>query len=93
VTVLEGQARLTRTGALAGSTLTMDEAVRRGVVDCGLALERSVAAATINPARLLGLQATAGSLAPGKRADLLHLDDDLRIVGRMCAGKWLDLKA
>jgi N-acetylglucosamine-6-phosphate deacetylase len=93
VTVLEGQARLTRTGALAGSTLTMDEAVRRGVVQCGLPLERSVAAATINPARLLGLQATAGSLAPGKRADLLHLDGDLRIVGRMCAGKWLDLNA
>jgi N-acetylglucosamine-6-phosphate deacetylase len=91
VTVINGQARLTRTGALAGSTLTMDEAVRRGVISCGLPVERSVAAATINPARLLGLDATAGSLAPGKRADLLHLDDELRIVGRMCAGTWLDL--
>jgi N-acetylglucosamine-6-phosphate deacetylase len=93
VSVVEGQARLTRTGSLAGSTLTMDEAVRRGVAYCGLPVERAVAAATINPARLLGIDKTAGSLAPGKRADLLHLDDELRIVGRMHAGQWVDLSA
>jgi N-acetylglucosamine-6-phosphate deacetylase len=93
VSVVEGQARLTRTGSLAGSTLTMDEAVRRGVAHCGLPVQRAVAAATINPARLLGIDKTAGSLAPGKRADLLHLDDELRIVGRMHAGQWVDLSA
>lgn len=91
VTVKEGQARLSQTGSLAGSTLTMDEAVRRGVLECGLPLERAVAAATLNPARLLGIDTIAGSIASGKRADLLHLDDDLRIIRWMRNGRWMDL--
>lgn len=89
VTVSAGQARLIRTGSLAGSTLTMDEAVRRGVFECGLPVERAVAAATVNPARLLNIADSVGSIAAGKVADLLHLDDDLRIVGQMRAGVWL----
>lgn len=65
--------------------------MRRGVLESGLPVERAVAAATLNPARLLGIDTIAGSIAFGKRADLLYLDDDLRSVRRRHDGRWLAL--
>lgn len=56
VTVAEGVARLDVGGSIAGSTLTMDEAVRRTVA-CGVALEDAVEAATLTPAWTMGLPA------------------------------------
>jgi N-acetylglucosamine-6-phosphate deacetylase len=88
VHVQDGEARLAATGALAGSTLTMDEALRRAVTDSGLAIEQAAAASATNPARVLGLDERLGSIAPHRRADLVVLDDDLRVVGVMAAGKW-----
>ncbi len=55
VRVRDGRARLASTGALAGSTLTMDDAVRRAVLDSGLPIEAVSAAASANPARVLGI--------------------------------------
>jgi len=89
VTVADGQARLTSGGPLAGSTLTMDVAVRRAVIDCGLSIEHAVAAATANPARLLGVDDRTGSVQIGHRADLLHLDADLQIRRMMIGGTWI----
>jgi N-acetylglucosamine-6-phosphate deacetylase len=54
VVVRDGLARLADGGAIAGSTLTMDAAVRRAVVDLGLPVETAVAAATVVPAGVLG---------------------------------------
>jgi N-acetylglucosamine-6-phosphate deacetylase len=90
VRVHGGEARLTRTGSLAGSTLTMDEALRRAVRDSGLSIEQASAAASANPARVLGLEATVGSIAPGRRADLVVLDDDLQVSAVMAAGAWCE---
>jgi len=90
ITVVDGQARLTSGGSLAGSTLTMDAAVRHTVVTCGLSIMHASAAASTNPARLLGIADRTGSLQVGRRADLLHLDADLQIRRMMIGGAWTD---
>jgi N-acetylglucosamine-6-phosphate deacetylase len=71
-------------GSLAGSTLTMDAAVRRAVQQLGLGVEEAVAAASLVPARVLGIN--AGRLRPGYRADILVLDHDLRVLEVRSAG-------
>ncbi|MGA7689673.1 MAG: amidohydrolase family protein, partial [Jiangellales bacterium] len=76
VTVTDGVARLTEGGALAGSTLTMDKAVRLVVRKCGFSLSDAVMAASVTPARLLRRD-DIGSIEPGKDANLVALDDDL----------------
>ena len=88
VHVTDGEARLTATGSLAGSTLTMDEALRRAVRDSGLSVEQASAAASAHPARVLGLDGSLGSIAVGRRADLVALDDDLHVTRVMAAGEW-----
>jgi N-acetylglucosamine-6-phosphate deacetylase len=89
VVVSAGQARLASTGRLAGSTLTMDEAVRRAVQGVGLSIEQAVAAASTTPARLLGIDDRCGAIAPGLDADLVVLDDDLRVRRVMLRGQWI----
>jgi N-acetylglucosamine-6-phosphate deacetylase len=89
VHVQDGEARLASTRSLAGSTLTMDEALRRAVRDSDLPIEEAAAAAATNPARVLGLDDRLGSIAPGRRADLVVLDDDLIVRRVMAAGQWL----
>ena len=66
----------------------MDEAVRRAVLDSGVPIEVASAAASGNPARVLGLQDRLGRIAPGRSADLVVLDDDLRVTAVMAAGVW-----
>ena len=88
VEVREGVARLADGGAIAGSTLTMDRALRYAATVAGVPLDLAVEAASATPARVLGLD-HVGSIAEGKRADLVHLDADLRVVAVMRAGAWL----
>jgi N-acetylglucosamine-6-phosphate deacetylase len=71
-----GTVRLTD-GTLAGSTLTMDEAVRHAVRMTGLPISGAAACAATTPAALLSIGDRAGSLSPGKEADLVVLDHDL----------------
>jgi N-acetylglucosamine-6-phosphate deacetylase len=71
ITVIDGAPRL-RDGTLAGSVLTLDQAVRN-VVSIGVGLERAVEMASTIPAELLGLD-DRGAIAPGKRADLVTID-------------------
>ena len=73
----------------AGSTLTMDAAVRRAVLSVGLPIEVAVAAASATPARVLGLHRHCGAITDGLAADLVVLDDDLRVRRVMVAGSWL----
>lgn len=89
VHVQDGEARLASTRSLAGSTLTMDQALRRAVRISGLPIEEAAAAAATNPARVLGLEDRLGSVAPGRRADLVVLDDELAVQRVMAAGEWL----
>lgn len=66
-------------GSLAGSTLTMDVAVRHGAQEVGLPLPVVVAAATATR-RPCWARPKAADLAPGQPAGVVHLDDDLRVV-------------
>lgn len=74
-------------GAIAGSTLTMDAAVRFAVRTAGLPLLDVVHAASTTPARVWGLD-DVGALEAGRRADLVVLDDQLDVVRVMHAGRW-----
>ncbi|MFY1696324.1 N-acetylglucosamine-6-phosphate deacetylase [Solwaraspora sp. WMMA2101] len=87
VTVTDAVARLTRDSSIAGSTLTMDAALRRAVT-AGIGIVNAVRMTATTPARLLGLAGSVGALAPGLRADLVELDDDLRVRRVMRAGVW-----
>jgi len=87
--VVDGRAaRLARDGAIAGSTLTMDEALRR-TVHAGVSIVDAVRMATTTPAEAIGLADHLGALTPGLRADLVVLDADLHVVRVMRAGIWL----
>ena len=87
VTVANRVARLDRDGSIAGSTLTMDEALRRAV-QAGIPLPHACAMAATTPARVLGLT-DRGTLDPGRRADLVVLTPGLQIKRVMRAGSWL----
>ena len=86
VTVKDGKAR-THDGAIAGSTLSMWEAVCNLQEFAHTSLEDAVYAATMAPAREIGLEAEIGSIEIGKRADLLVLDSNA-IARIMCGGYW-----
>ncbi|MFK3985057.1 N-acetylglucosamine-6-phosphate deacetylase [Micromonospora sp. NPDC050397] len=88
VVVANGAARLARGGAIAGSTLTMDAALRRAV-GVGIAIPDACRMASTTPARTIGLADDLGALIPGLRADLVELDENLNVVRVMRAGTWL----
>ncbi|NYH78957.1 N-acetylglucosamine-6-phosphate deacetylase [Actinopolyspora biskrensis] len=77
LTVSGGEPRL-EDGSLAGSTLTMDAALRNLVRRCGLDMTEAVAACSTRPAELLGLSGRVGSIRSGLAADLVVLDEELR---------------
>ncbi len=77
VTVSGGVCRNSE-GKLAGSTLTLDRALRN-IVGLGLPFAHAVQLLTLNPARLLGLEAKKGVLRPGAEADIVLLDQGLRV--------------
>ncbi len=83
IEVRDGAPRLPD-GTLAGSALTMDEAVRV-CVDAGVPLEHALLAASTVPARLLGRH-DRGVVAPGRRADLVALTPDLRVAQTWIGG-------
>ena len=83
VHVANGAVRLAD-GTLAGSLLTLDDAVRN-LVASGAALERAVHAAATAPARLLN-RPDLGTLAPGAAANVAVLDDRLEVTRTLIDG-------
>ncbi len=77
-------------GKLAGSTLTLDRALRN-MVALGVPLSSALRMVTANPARQIGLGTRKGVLAPGADADLVFLDDKLEVSGVMTRGAGLAL--
>lgn len=75
------------TGELAGSMLTMAAAVQNAVQWLELDTEEAIRMATLYPARFLGIDCDNGSLAAGKRADLVLLDEALNVQATWINGQ------
>ena len=72
-------------GTLAGSVLSMDQALRNTVVNCYVPLSIALTSATRNPAEVLGLS-DRGDISIGKRADLVLLTHDLSVLQTVSRG-------
>ena len=74
-----GEARLLN-GALAGSVLAMNIAVRNMIEKTGVPLCEAVDCATADPAKHLGVFNEYGSIREGKRADFAGVDEHMRVI-------------
>jgi N-acetylglucosamine-6-phosphate deacetylase len=72
-------------GAIAGSTLTLDRALRFAVQVVGMPFQDALRAVTSTPAAVLGRD-DLGRLAPGCRADLVALDEELQVTAVVSGG-------
>ena len=73
-------------GTLAGAAITMLDAVRYCVARLGASLGDALRMATLTPAQLLRIEASHGSLRENARADLVHLSDDMELLGVWIGG-------
>ena len=74
-------------GTLAGSTLTMDRAVKNFMAANGCSLPEAVRAATLNPARLLGISDHKGSIKVGNDADFVIFDAEFNVHYTIIGGE------
>jgi N-acetylglucosamine-6-phosphate deacetylase len=86
IRIVNGESRLAD-GTLAGSTLTMDRAVRNMMKFAGSSLAEAVRMATLTPARAAGADDRKGALAPGKDADLALLSEEMLVVATVVGGR------
>ena len=83
----DGSAHLVDAGNLAGSTLKVNEGLRNLVERAGLPWQTAINSCTLNPARLIGLESSKGSLQTGKDADIVVLRDDYSVETVFVGGK------
>jgi N-acetylglucosamine-6-phosphate deacetylase len=83
----DGEAIRLADGRLAGSRLTLDVAVRKLREAAGVTLLEAVAACTLRPARVLGVESERGTLRPGARADFAVLDEEEGVAETWLAGE------
>jgi N-acetylglucosamine-6-phosphate deacetylase len=76
-------------GTLAGSVLSMDQALRNTVLNCSVPLSVALISATRNPAEILGLR-DRGDISVGKRADLVLLTHELSVLQTVSCGLFYD---
>lgn len=79
VNVVGNRATLVSNGALAGSATNLMDCVRVAVKEMGIPLETAVACATVNPAKSLGEYDQYGSIAKGKKGNVVLLDQELEV--------------
>ena len=89
VVVKDGDAKLADTGVRAGSTLTQNVALKNLLAFTGRPLEEILLLLTENPAKLLKIFDTKGSIADGKDADLVVLDEENGIADVFVGGRKL----
>ncbi|OED43972.1 N-acetylglucosamine-6-phosphate deacetylase [Endozoicomonas sp. (ex Bugula neritina AB1)] len=91
VIVKEGVAR-TESGSLAGSTLTLNSAVRNMVRVAKIPEIDAIRMATEIPAKLIGSDQTIGVIAPGRKANLVVMDDDYNVELTLVKGQPVYIK-
>jgi N-acetylglucosamine-6-phosphate deacetylase len=87
VIVEDGVAKLPDRTSFAGSVATTDRLVRNMVNMAGAPLVDAVRMITTTPARILGMEDQKGSLIPGKDADIILFDDDIKVQMTIVNGK------
>jgi N-acetylglucosamine-6-phosphate deacetylase len=85
--VEEGGVARTQDGVIAGSRLTLDQAVRNLISATGISLVEAVSCATWAPARAIGLESEIGTLAPGLRADFVVWNARHQVTHAFMAGQ------
>ncbi|MBB1202576.1 N-acetylglucosamine-6-phosphate deacetylase [Enterobacteriaceae bacterium 89] len=81
----------TASGGLAGSTLSLDVAVRNMVELAGVSPENAIQMASLHPARLLGVDNRLGTIRSGKQASLIALDTGLHLQHIWVKGQAISL--
>lgn len=89
VIVKNGRA-YTKNGGLAGGTNCLLYCIKKAV-EFGISLPQAVKMATLNPASLIGVDSNKGSIANGKDADLLVIDNNLDLKYVIINGKLIDI--
>jgi N-acetylglucosamine-6-phosphate deacetylase len=84
-----GRKLVAEDGTLAGAAITMRDAVDYVVHTLKIPLAEALMMATLTPARLLGVDDRIGRLAPGYRADLVHLTEALEVGEAWSGGRAL----
>ena len=87
VIVEDGVAKMPDRSCFAGSVATTDRLVRTMVQIAGCSVVDAVKMMTVNPARFMGLTARKGTIAPGKDADIVIFDDDIRVSHVLVGGR------
>ncbi|MFL6559102.1 MAG: N-acetylglucosamine-6-phosphate deacetylase [Bacillus sp. (in: firmicutes)] len=85
VIVQDGKAVL-EDGTLAGSILRLGQAVKNIISYTGCSLEDAIEMASANPAKQLNIYDRKGSIALGKDADIVILDEDMEVYMTICMG-------
>jgi N-acetylglucosamine-6-phosphate deacetylase len=85
--VKDGKAVMASDGRLAGSTTTMNQCIHTMHFDVKIPLIPAIRMATYNPASVIGLEGSIGSLEVGKQADIVILDDSLKVKTTFRNGK------
>lgn len=83
---VRGGVALTRSGNLAGSTLTLDAAIRNAMHFCGIDFGDALRMASLTPAQALGLDRQKGCLQPGADADVVLWDEDYTVHRTLVEG-------
>ncbi|MBR4084622.1 MAG: N-acetylglucosamine-6-phosphate deacetylase [Lachnospiraceae bacterium] len=87
VTIRKDRAVISGTEIIAGSIVSLPEALRYIVQVAGISLEDAIMCMTQNPAKSLGIYEECGSISVGKRADLVLLDENLMVKSVIKRGK------
>ena len=87
VVIRDDVAQLPDLSSYAGSTCTMDRALRTAHTEYGIPLTEVSRMLSLNPARLCGCAERKGSLEPGKDADIVLMTPDFQVSGVLIRGK------
>ena len=90
VIIEDGVCKLSDRSALAGSIATMDRLIRTAVTVADIPLRDAVRMASETPARIMGIYDRKGSIQRGKDADIILMNDDLRLHSVYSMGKRVD---
>lgn len=79
-------------GALAGSALTMERGLKNFTANANASLEETWRCASLNAAKLIGIDAETGSIEKGKLADIILLDADYNVKRTIIEGQTVYLQ-